>query len=147
SGSSAQTVYGNAGQDVTLPCRYDARYYGYLPICWGRGPVPLRRCNDEIVATDGVRVIRRKTQKYDISRRMRWGDVSLIIRNAAETDSGTYGCRVEIPGLFNDQKVNVRLIIKKACTYKCTYNNNDDNNNDNNNNNNNNDNNDDNHHT
>ncbi|KAL4631310.1 hypothetical protein GN956_G15421 [Arapaima gigas] len=114
SGSFAQTVYGVVGQSVTLPCKYNARYYGPIPACWGRGPVPLRSCSEEIIKSDGLRVTRRKTFKYDLSKGLRRGDVSLTIHNAAESDSGIYGCRVEIPGLFNDQKVNVRLIIKKG---------------------------------
>ncbi|KAJ8405537.1 hypothetical protein AAFF_G00320100 [Aldrovandia affinis] len=41
------------------------------------------------------------------------GDVSLTIINVTENDSGIYGCRVEIPGLFNDLKQIFNLIIRK----------------------------------
>ncbi|KAJ8347501.1 hypothetical protein AAFF_G00191880 [Aldrovandia affinis] len=41
------------------------------------------------------------------------GDVSLTIINVTENDSGTYGCRVVIPGPFNDLKRNFNLIIRK----------------------------------
>ncbi|CAI5651904.1 unnamed protein product [Oreochromis niloticus] len=39
------------------------------------------------------------------------GDVSLTIRQVEEQDSGVYGCRVEIPGWFNDQKRHVTLKV------------------------------------
>ncbi|KAJ8405536.1 hypothetical protein AAFF_G00320090 [Aldrovandia affinis] len=42
------------------------------------------------------------------------GDVSLTIINVTENDSGIYGCRVEIPGPFNDLKQKFNLIIRKA---------------------------------
>lgn len=39
------------------------------------------------------------------------GDVSLTIRQVEESDSGTYGCRVEIPGWFNDHKHQMTLTV------------------------------------
>ncbi|TMS17207.1 Down syndrome cell adhesion molecule-like protein [Larimichthys crocea] len=42
------------------------------------------------------------------------GDVSLTIRQVEKTDSGMYGCRVEIPGWFNDHKHQVTLTVEAA---------------------------------
>ncbi|KAK7922847.1 hypothetical protein WMY93_009749 [Mugilogobius chulae] len=42
------------------------------------------------------------------------GDVSLTIVNTQQADAGVYGCRVQIPGMFNDLKVNINLILEKA---------------------------------
>ncbi|KAM9849760.1 cell adhesion molecule Dscam2-like [Aulostomus maculatus] len=39
------------------------------------------------------------------------GDVSLTIRQAQESDSGMYGCRVEVPGWFNDKKHQLTLTV------------------------------------
>nr|XP_023689744.1 hepatitis A virus cellular receptor 1-like isoform X2 [Paramormyrops kingsleyae] len=110
--SSAQTITGFAGRRVTLPCKYNGNYYGRLPACWGRGAVPLRGCSNRIISTNGRIVTFRSSARYllEISQ----GDVSLTILNAVESDSGTYGCRVDIPGLFNDQKRNVFLMILKG---------------------------------
>ncbi|XP_072573366.1 uncharacterized protein [Paramormyrops kingsleyae] len=110
--SSAQTITGFAGRRVTLPCKYNGNYYGRLPACWGRGAVPLRGCSNRIISTNGRIVTFRSSARYllEISQ----GDVSLTILNAVESDSGTYGCRVDIPGLFNDLKRNVFLMILKA---------------------------------
>ncbi|XP_038144392.1 hepatitis A virus cellular receptor 1 homolog [Cyprinodon tularosa] len=42
------------------------------------------------------------------------GDVSLMILNLTEEDSGVYGCRVVIPGWFSDQKHHFVLCVEKA---------------------------------
>lgn len=110
---SAVTVYGYAGQSVTLPCKYDAKYYGALSLCWGKGILPSRGCGDQIIQTEGLKVTQRSSSRYQfINRQRNVGDVSLTILSAREQDSGTYGCRVDIPGWFNDQKTHVDLRIK-----------------------------------
>ncbi|XP_026212862.1 T-cell immunoglobulin and mucin domain-containing protein 4-like isoform X2 [Anabas testudineus] len=42
------------------------------------------------------------------------GDVSLTILNAQWSDAGVYGCRVEVPGWFNDYKINTHLAMEEA---------------------------------
>ncbi|KAG7465143.1 hypothetical protein MATL_G00173080 [Megalops atlanticus] len=112
--SSTVTVHGYIGKSVTLPCRYDARYYGPLHMCWGRGYVPNSGCNNEVLSTDGIRVTYRKSSKYQLQGDLRTGDVSLTIINAQREDYGIYGCRVHIPGWFNDQKNVVKLFLEEA---------------------------------
>ncbi|XP_036381696.1 hepatitis A virus cellular receptor 1 [Megalops cyprinoides] len=106
-------VHGFAGNNVVLPCRYDAHYYKQLHMCWGRGEIPTSGCNNEIISTDGLKVTNRVSHRYQLLGDLQAGDISLTILSAKETDSGIYGCRVHIPGWFNDQKETVRLVIEK----------------------------------
>ncbi|KAM7417794.1 hypothetical protein PAMA_017441 [Pampus argenteus] len=99
------------GTDVTLTCTYDAHWYGRLSVCWGRGPVPNSGCSDEVIKSDGTSVTSRLSERYLFMGNTGEGDVSLTIRQVEESDSGVYGCRVEIPGWFNDQKHEVTLSV------------------------------------
>ncbi|XP_069052128.1 hepatitis A virus cellular receptor 1 homolog isoform X5 [Lepisosteus oculatus] len=110
---SALTVRGSVGQEVTLPCRYSVRDLGVTTMCWGRGELPLSGCNNMIISTDGQSVNSRLSERYQLLGQLTGGDVSLTILHAQESDSGLYGCRVEIPGWFNDQKHTVNLIVTK----------------------------------
>ncbi|KAM3926040.1 T-cell immunoglobulin and mucin domain-containing protein 2-like [Leptodactylus fuscus] len=74
-------------------------------MCWGRGQCPLSGCSDDIIWTDGSRVTWRKSDKYQLMGDMEKGDVTLTINRATMEDTGTYCCRVEVPGLFNDLKM------------------------------------------
>uniref|UniRef100_W5MT55 Ig-like domain-containing protein n=1 Tax=Lepisosteus oculatus TaxID=7918 RepID=W5MT55_LEPOC len=103
-GVSALTVRGSVGQDVTLPCRYSVTDHGVTMMCWGRGEPTLSWCNNMIISTDGQSVNSRLSERYQLLGQLTGGDVSLTILHAQESDSGLYGCRVEIPGWFNDQK-------------------------------------------
>ncbi|XP_048851207.1 T-cell immunoglobulin and mucin domain-containing protein 4-like [Brienomyrus brachyistius] len=109
---SSEMITGFVGYNVTLPCSYDAQYYGGLHVCWGRGEIPRSGCDNEIIATDGFKVTRRKSHRYQLSGDLNQGDVSLTIIDAEMGDSGIYGCRVEIPGWFNDLKIQVTLTIQ-----------------------------------
>ncbi|KAM9376810.1 hepatitis A virus cellular receptor 2 homolog [Pholidichthys leucotaenia] len=59
-------------------------------------------------------VFYRKSPRHQLLGRATDGDVSLTILNAQRDDAGVYGCRVEIPGLLNDLKVNTVLIMAEA---------------------------------
>ncbi|KAJ8408883.1 hypothetical protein AAFF_G00247010 [Aldrovandia affinis] len=109
-----KTVNGLVGENVILPCRYDTSYHGGLHICWGRGEIPSSGCKNEIISTDGNKVTMRKSDRYQLLSGLKEGDVSLTITKAQESDAGVYGCRVHIPGLFNDQKDRVNLILTHA---------------------------------
>ncbi|XP_072562386.1 uncharacterized protein [Paramormyrops kingsleyae] len=110
---SSQTITGFVAYNVTLPCSYDAEYYGGLHVCWGRGELPLTGgCGNEIIVTDGLKVTRRTSPRYQLIGDLNQGDVSLTIISAEMGDSGIYGCRVQIPGLFNDLKHQVTLTIQ-----------------------------------
>ncbi|XP_062868130.1 hepatitis A virus cellular receptor 1 homolog, partial [Trichomycterus rosablanca] len=107
------TVLGFEGQSVTLPCKYDRRYYGKCETCWMKGDIPSMGCGAEIIATDGDKVVRQTSSRYQLNGRLQKGDVSLIIISARQNDSGKYGCRVCVPGWFNDDKYTVHLIIMR----------------------------------
>uniref|UniRef100_A0A8C9S2W9 Ig-like domain-containing protein n=1 Tax=Scleropages formosus TaxID=113540 RepID=A0A8C9S2W9_SCLFO len=106
-----ETVIGVAGERVTLPCGYSVKTYGVTDTCWGRGEVPYSKCSKMVVSTEGDKVTYRQSDRYKLLGRVRKGNVSLTIINATEADTGIYGCRVEVPGLFNDLKYNVLLLI------------------------------------
>uniref|UniRef100_A0A674BRG4 Ig-like domain-containing protein n=1 Tax=Salmo trutta TaxID=8032 RepID=A0A674BRG4_SALTR len=106
------TIQGYVGDVVTLTCKYDARHYGTLSVCWGRGHIPNSGCGNEVLRTEGVKVTHRASVRYNLQGDLRAGDVSLTITQAQVKDSGLYGCRVDIPGWFNDQKHHLALVIK-----------------------------------
>ncbi|KAF7668702.1 hypothetical protein LDENG_00294710 [Lucifuga dentata] len=56
----------------------------------------------------------RQSHRYQLLGGVTEGDVSLTIIHAQRSDSGVYGCRVEIPGWFNDLKVNIQLVIEEG---------------------------------
>uniref|UniRef100_A0A668TQY3 Ig-like domain-containing protein n=1 Tax=Oreochromis aureus TaxID=47969 RepID=A0A668TQY3_OREAU len=119
-------VKGHTGQDITLPCKYDRKYYGALSVCWQRGEIPTRGCSNQLISTDGLTVETRASSRYQLLGRLEDGDVSLTIKSLTEGDAGRYGCRVEIPGWFNDDKHHIDVSVVTGedpvgclCT-KCT---------------------------
>ncbi|NXQ79195.1 TIMD4 protein, partial [Nyctibius grandis] len=113
--ASEAVVRGVIGQPVQLPCFYQvARQKDISDICWGRGPCPNSKCSNEILHTTGNRVTFRKSQRYNLQGYISYGDVSLTIGKVKAEDAGTYCCRVEIPGWFNDIKQNMRLEVDRA---------------------------------
>ncbi|XP_041847147.1 Down syndrome cell adhesion molecule homolog isoform X2 [Melanotaenia boesemani] len=112
--ASADHIITTVGTDVTLRCSYDVQFYGRLGMCWGRGAIPNSGCADEVLKADGTSVISRLSERYLLMGNLGEGDVSLTIRQVEESDSGTYGCRVDIPGWFNDQKHHVTLTVNAA---------------------------------
>ncbi|XP_045682708.1 hepatitis A virus cellular receptor 1-like isoform X2 [Phyllostomus hastatus] len=110
---SQARVDGVAGQSVTLPCTYSTAR-GTNSMCWGRGACPLTRCPNELIWTDGHRITFQKSRRYNLKGMISQGNVSLTIEDAAQSDSGTYCCRVEYSGWFNDLKVNILLDVKPA---------------------------------
>ncbi|CAB1337086.1 unnamed protein product [Coregonus sp. 'balchen'] len=111
-GASTVTIRGYVGDVVTLTCKYDAQYYGPLSVCWGRGHIPNSGCDNEVIRTEGVKVTHSASVRYHLQGDLRAGDVSLTIIQAQMKDSGIYGCRVDIPGWFNDQKHHLALDIQ-----------------------------------
>lgn len=114
---SAEGIIARVGEDVSLTCKYDAKYYGRLSTCWGRGPIPNSGCANQVIKTDGTSVISRLSERYLFMGNLGVGDVSLTIRQVEESDSGTYGCRVDIPGWFNDLKHQVTLTVVAGETH------------------------------
>ncbi|XP_030638914.1 hepatitis A virus cellular receptor 1 homolog [Chanos chanos] len=112
--TTGHRISGTEGKNVTLPCKYDYRYHGHLTICWMRGEIPATGCGDQIISTDGKSVTWRKSEKYQLSAKLQHGDVSMTILNVRLSDSGIYGCRVHVPGWFNDEKTRHSLTVEKA---------------------------------
>ncbi|XP_043376653.1 hepatitis A virus cellular receptor 1 homolog isoform X6 [Chelonia mydas] len=112
---SGSPVRGVVGQNVTLPCKYRVnRPSDITTMCWGRGSCPSFQCSQPILWTDGWRVTKRQSSRYQLEGNLTRGDVSLTIVNVAEADGGVYCCRVEIPGWFNDQQKNLEVAIETA---------------------------------
>ncbi|CAM5132145.1 unnamed protein product [Eretmochelys imbricata] len=110
---SGSPVRGVVGQNVTLPCKYRVnRQSDITTMCWGRGSCPSFQCSQPILWTDGRRVTKRQSSRYQLEGNLAQGDVSLTIVNVAEADGGVYCCRVEIPGWFNDQRKNLEVAIE-----------------------------------
>ncbi|KAM9847311.1 hepatitis A virus cellular receptor 1 [Aulostomus maculatus] len=122
SSTSYVTVVGQAGQRVDLPCKYNIKVNKRLFSCWGRGEIPASGCGKQLIATDGLKVREntRVSSRYQLLGPLEDGDVSLTILNTTEGDSGLYGCRVEIPGLFNDQRVSISLVIQEVSAPQTT---------------------------
>lgn len=112
---SGSILKGVVGQDITVPCSYSVkRRNDITTMCWGRGACPASKCFQPIIWTDGWKVTVQSSKRYQLKGDLSKGDVSLTIVNAEEADSGTYCCRIEIPGLFNDQTSNHRVVIEKG---------------------------------
>ncbi|XP_043077705.1 hepatitis A virus cellular receptor 1 isoform X1 [Puntigrus tetrazona] len=112
--SSDVIVQSFEGESVILPCKYDSSYHGKCHICWMIGDIPNMGCGDEIIGSDGDRVVRKTSHRYQMAGEIQHGDVSLTILNIQKTDSGKYGCRVHVPGWFNDKMYYVHLIVNDA---------------------------------
>ncbi|KFQ29594.1 T-cell immunoglobulin and mucin domain-containing protein 4, partial [Mesitornis unicolor] len=113
--ASETVIRGVIGQPVQLPCFYKVTQSKDISdMCWGRGPCPNSKCNNKILHTTRNRVTFRKSQRYNLQGYISYGDVSLTIVKAKAEDAGTYCCRIEIPGWFNDIKQNIRLEVISA---------------------------------
>lgn len=110
---STVEVTGLLGQNVTLPCGYDTRAHGVLSFCWGRGTLPAMKCGDTVLSSQDGAVLFRESPRYQLLGRVTDGDASLTILDAQWSDAGTYGCRIEIPGWFNDEKVHTHLVMEE----------------------------------
>ncbi|CAL1613377.1 unnamed protein product [Knipowitschia caucasica] len=108
------SVVGIIGHNVSLPCSYDALAYGSLRFCWGKGKVPVFKCSNTIVSWDDGVTENQKGPRFQLRGDVDFGDASLTIVNVDWSDAGVYGCRVQVPGMFNDLKVNIRLLVEPA---------------------------------
>ncbi|XP_029956205.1 hepatitis A virus cellular receptor 1-like [Salarias fasciatus] len=103
---STETVVGVAGQAATLPCRSEAVEQPGVEVCWGTGEPSLFGCHNTVMYSAGSRVTYRKSHRFSVS-----SSSSLSISDLRQSDSGFYHCRVQLPGLFNDETSSVHLII------------------------------------
>ncbi|XP_060942265.1 hepatitis A virus cellular receptor 1-like [Limanda limanda] len=104
--ATTETVVGTAGRRVTLPCRSEAVKRSGVEVCWGRGEPSLFTCHNIVINMAGDDVSYRKSDRFSPS-----STSSLSIFPSRPSDSGFYHCRVQLPGLFNDQTATVHLII------------------------------------
>ncbi|XP_041657755.1 hepatitis A virus cellular receptor 1-like isoform X2 [Cheilinus undulatus] len=108
-GVAMETVVGVAGRRVTLPCRIGSASQPGVEVCWGLGAPSLFTCHNTVINRAGDQTTYRKSSRYSSSSL----SSSLSILNSRLSDSGFYHCRVQLPGLFNDQTSSVYLIIIK----------------------------------
>ncbi|KAM4826991.1 hepatitis A virus cellular receptor 2 isoform 2-T2 [Thomomys bottae] len=107
------TYIAEVGQNAHLPCSYTPSSPGKLvPVCWGRGSCPTFSCLSWVLGTDERNVSYQKSSRYQLKGALHRGDVSLTILNVTLSDSGTYCCRVQIPGPMNDKKFSLELVIQ-----------------------------------
>lgn len=113
--SSEGSYVVEVGQNAYLPCAYTpTSSENLVPVCWGRGSCPLSKCLSLVLSTNGRDVEYQKASRYQLKGNIHRGDVSLTIQNVTSADSGTYCCRIEFPGLLNDQKLDLKLDVKEA---------------------------------
>ncbi|XP_058027386.1 hepatitis A virus cellular receptor 2-like [Ahaetulla prasina] len=116
--SYAETVIqGKVGENITLPCHYSVKDNGLTDICWGRSCPAAGSCPNKMISINKYLEIDGQLQKYHLMGSVSQGDVSLTIANITEDDVGTYCCRVEYQGWFNDGKIFFKLLIKEALLY------------------------------
>ncbi|XP_056373345.1 hepatitis A virus cellular receptor 1 homolog [Hyla sarda] len=114
----AEVVTGRLNGRVTLPCTYSGPA---TSMCWGRGSCPLSKCNDKIIWTDENKVTWNKSDRYQLLGNIGQGDMSLTITGATKKDEGTYCCRVEVSGLFNDVKKEMTVKIQEEPPVTAVY--------------------------
>ncbi|XP_069001846.1 hepatitis A virus cellular receptor 1 homolog [Embiotoca jacksoni] len=103
---TTETVVGVAGQRVTLPCRSEVVKQRGVEVCWGRGQPSLFTCHNTVINGAGESITYRRSRRFSVS-----SSSSLSISHSQLSDAGFYHCRVQLPGLFNDQTSSVHLII------------------------------------
>ncbi|KAM3926223.1 uncharacterized protein RB166_009177 isoform 2-T2 [Leptodactylus fuscus] len=112
-----KTITGIEGQSIVLPCSYKVRRSSDLTtMCWGRGSCPNSKCNQQLIWTDGRKVTFQSSSRYELKERINQGIVSLTIAEVSLEDAGTYCCRIEHQGWFNDEKINIQLTVERAPT-------------------------------
>ncbi|CAN2387370.1 hepatitis A virus cellular receptor, partial [Pristimantis euphronides] len=112
-----KTVIGIEGQPVTLPCSYSVKQPSDITsMCWGIGSCPNSKCTQELIWTDGYRVTHQSSPRYQLKDKISEGIVSMTIDQANLQDAGTYCCRIEHRGWFNDEKINIILRVERAPT-------------------------------
>ncbi|KAK1787393.1 hypothetical protein P4O66_002887 [Electrophorus voltai] len=102
--SSVMAFRVTEGSTVILSCHYSVKQHGLSHVCWGRDCGTFW-CNDIIVQTDENGIISKVSDRYRLIGDILSGQMDLGIQHIRRTDSGSYCCRIDIDGLFNDKKL------------------------------------------
>ncbi|XP_060942258.1 T-cell immunoglobulin and mucin domain-containing protein 4 [Limanda limanda] len=98
------------GGVASLSCHYSVRRWGLSRVCWGRGCGTFW-CSDVLVQTDERGVVSKAGGRFLLLGDVLDGQVDLSIQDVRQGDSGPYCCRVDVHGIFNDQKVIMNLRV------------------------------------
>ncbi|MEJ1283490.1 hepatitis A virus cellular receptor 2 [Cricetulus griseus] len=110
--SLEDAVIVEVGKNAYVPCSYTLPTPATpVPVCWGKGPCPWSQCGNGVLSTDERNVTYQTSRRYQLRGNFLKGDVSLTIENVTVDDHGIYCCRVEFPGLWNDKKLDLKLVI------------------------------------
>lgn len=101
------------GSSVVLSCHYSVRRHGLSHVCWGRDCGTFW-CNDILVQVDDNGVVSKISDRYRLIGDILSGQMDLGIQKIQQIDSGSYCCRVDIDGLFNDKKLSYTLRVLKG---------------------------------
>lgn len=111
--SSGMMLRITEGSTVILPCHYSVKHHGLSQACWGRNCGAFW-CNDIVIQTDENGVISKVSDRYKLIGDVLSGQMDLGIQKIQKTDSGSYCCRINIDGFFNDKKVTYSLKVMKG---------------------------------
>uniref|UniRef100_A0A4W4ESU1 Ig-like domain-containing protein n=1 Tax=Electrophorus electricus TaxID=8005 RepID=A0A4W4ESU1_ELEEL len=111
--SSVMAFRVTEGSTVILSCHYSVKQHGLSHVCWGRDCGTFW-CNDIIVQTDENGIISKVSDRYRLIGDILSGQMDLGIQHIRRTDSGSYCCRIDIDGLFNDKKVTYTLKVMRG---------------------------------
>lgn len=102
------------GENITLPCHYSVKYRGLTDTCWGQSCPLMGSCPNKMISINTNLEIDGQLEKFHLMGNVSQGDVSLTIVNITKDDMGTYCCRMEYQGLFNDEKMFFKLLIEEG---------------------------------
>ena len=108
------------GGSVSLSCRYSVKRHGLTRVCWGRSCGTLW-CGDILAQTDGEGVVSKVSDRYRVVGDVLSGQVDLVIPRVKQRDEGSYCCRVDIDGYFNDKKVLYTMKVVKRKWYHVPF--------------------------
>ncbi|KAM9728999.1 hepatitis A virus cellular receptor 1 homolog [Menidia menidia] len=101
------------GGVASLSCQYSVQRFGLSRVCWGRSCGTFW-CSGILVQTDETGVVSKAEERFRLVGDVLGGNLDLEILEVRRSDGGTYCCRVDVDGFFNDKKVVMNLRVVKA---------------------------------